>query len=395
MISEDDCFVDSRIENLGAKAGIAVSSTHEPIPDTGDREHVLSSVSVSLDGCQISVSSQAIDGDNQSIGNKTVSLIVDTDGAAIRKTRDGIYGEAAETYARVATVEDIPLDAPADGKQYARKDGDWDEVTPDAPADGKQYARKDGDWDEVTPDAPVDGKQYARKDGDWDEVTPDAPVDGKQYVRKNGQWHELKAEEKLELLDGPIVMERFLEQNSGYYRFNLGDKADLIEEGDTLRVTYKAMTNFDFALMFFGLAENGIFHKSKLDDFIVEFKVKEVFSIDNPAFSEIPEGSVPKVAFGWSLPDLPLQILMPISAGIGCVFYSMNDCSWEVPLDGNYERFPVTLSKGDIIINCAISWSDIDGPQAYFTFTDFKGQETTSLLEIDLMKVELIKAQNN
>lgn len=67
--------------------------------------------------------------------------------------------------------------------------GDWSDPVPfsqgpkgdkgdtggveEAPADGKQYARKDDSWVEVTGDveeAPIDGKQYARKDASWVEV---------------------------------------------------------------------------------------------------------------------------------------------------------------------------------------------------------------------------------
>lgn len=41
-------------------------------------------------------------------------------------------------------------------------------------------------------DAPQDGKSYARKNGAWVEVVAveEAPQDGKSYVRKNGAWVE-------------------------------------------------------------------------------------------------------------------------------------------------------------------------------------------------------------
>lgn len=45
----------------------------------------------------------------------------------------------------------------------------------DAPSDGNQYVRQDGEWSVVNipdqfPEAPIDNKQYARKNGDWSEV---------------------------------------------------------------------------------------------------------------------------------------------------------------------------------------------------------------------------------
>jgi hypothetical protein len=47
------------------------------------------------------------------------------------------------------------IDAPEDGKTYARLDGDWTEITPggisEAPQDGALYARIDGEWQSFTP----------------------------------------------------------------------------------------------------------------------------------------------------------------------------------------------------------------------------------------------------
>lgn len=72
-------------------------------------------------------------------------------------------------------------DAPIDGKYYARKDADWEEVVNDLPTGGTtgQVLKKDSNtdydvvWanDEGIPDAPADGEYYARKDGDW-EIVP-------------------------------------------------------------------------------------------------------------------------------------------------------------------------------------------------------------------------------
>lgn len=49
----------------------------------------------------------------------------------------------------------------------------------------------------VLPDAPSDGQQYARQDGNWTPVEsvepgiPEAPIDGLQYVRQNAAWVEV------------------------------------------------------------------------------------------------------------------------------------------------------------------------------------------------------------
>ena len=134
--------------------------------------------------------------------------------------------------------EGIP-DAPIDGVQYARQNGEWtpvesgldwntikqklagdgvesikfimgaeeviltasevktllnQTVLPDAPSDGKTYGRNNGAWTVVEPgitDAPSDGKQYARQDGAWTTVKEgitDSPSDGQQYARQNGNW---------------------------------------------------------------------------------------------------------------------------------------------------------------------------------------------------------------
>lgn len=48
------------------------------------------------------------------------------------------------------------------------------------------------------PEAPADGKQYGRKNESWSEIValgtgaiPDAPVDGKTYGRENARWAEI------------------------------------------------------------------------------------------------------------------------------------------------------------------------------------------------------------
>ena len=77
----------------------------------------------------------------------------------------------------------------------------------EAPLDGKQYARKNAEWQVVVGDgtgggggieeAPSDGKTYGRKDETWEEVESieEAPEDGRQYARKDRQWSEFEAGE--------------------------------------------------------------------------------------------------------------------------------------------------------------------------------------------------------
>ena len=104
-------------------------------------------------------------------------------------------------------------EAPIDGKQYARKNAEWQVVVGDgvgggggieeAPSDGRQYARQDETWSEVEAvdagieEAPSDGKTYGRKDETWEEVESieEAPEDGRQYARKDRQWSEFEAGE--------------------------------------------------------------------------------------------------------------------------------------------------------------------------------------------------------
>lgn len=118
--------------------------------------------------------------------------------------------------------------APVDGKQYARKDGAWVEVTggggtgdvEEAPIDGKQYARKDGDWEEVAAsgdveEAPIDGKTYVRSDGAWAEIDYAAPVT-LDFIgvdpADDGQW----APNYLDFPDTSKIYQGILEYKDGY-----------------------------------------------------------------------------------------------------------------------------------------------------------------------------------
>lgn len=57
---------------------------------------------------------------------------------------------------------------------------------PEAPIDGNQYARQDGDWEEVDsfPEAPIDGTPYARQDADWEPITFPSTIPQMEFVAK-------------------------------------------------------------------------------------------------------------------------------------------------------------------------------------------------------------------
>lgn len=107
-------------------------------------------------------------------------------------------------------------DAPADGKQYARKNNTWTEVV--APEDGVDF-----------PEAPIDGNEYARKNAAWSKVTqpttlPDAPIDGFQYARQNGDWAKVIStgtgmpREGVEGTDWRVVVKKYYGQQ--YWGFS-------------------------------------------------------------------------------------------------------------------------------------------------------------------------------
>jgi hypothetical protein len=66
------------------------------------------------------------------------------------------------------------------------------ESFPEAPLDGEQYARRDGDWSIVVgevEEAPDDTKLYGRVGKNWAEiVVKEAPKNGTPYVRQDGSW---------------------------------------------------------------------------------------------------------------------------------------------------------------------------------------------------------------
>ena len=82
--------------------------------------------------------------------------------------------------------------------------GEWSNVGPlnifiDAPADNRQYARKNEDWVPVETgfeDAPDDGETYGRKESAWVPIESgfeEAPENGNIYGRRNGAWTPIPA----------------------------------------------------------------------------------------------------------------------------------------------------------------------------------------------------------
>jgi lysophospholipase L1-like esterase/frataxin-like iron-binding protein CyaY len=74
-------------------------------------------------------------------------------------------------------TQGIPTDAPSDGNQYARKDGEWVEVESSEAGVESITGNFVDNTDPLNPvivDAPSDGKQYAQKDGVWTEVEADS-----------------------------------------------------------------------------------------------------------------------------------------------------------------------------------------------------------------------------
>ena len=115
-------------------------------------------------------------------------------------------------------------DAPSDGKQYARQNGEWTHVEPgisDAPSDGTQYARQNGAWtpvEEGLTDAPSDGKTYGRNNGAWTQVEEgitDSPSDGKQYARQDGAWTVVESVEP-GISDAPTDGQQYARQNGNW-----------------------------------------------------------------------------------------------------------------------------------------------------------------------------------
>ena len=126
-----------------------------------------------------------------------------------------IYEVDLEILKLIGSGEQGIPDAPIDGVQYARQNGEWTPVESGVDWNTiKQKLAEDGVEsikfimaDEeviltaekvknllnqtVLPDAPSDGKQYARQDGAWTTVKEgitDAPADGTQYARQDGAW---------------------------------------------------------------------------------------------------------------------------------------------------------------------------------------------------------------
>jgi hypothetical protein len=96
----------------------------------------------------------------------------------------------------------LVLEAPTDGKFYARQNSGWavDPIQSDAP-DAQTYSRTNGAWvinAFQDGDAPLDNQLYGRRLGTWQVVPPqvittDAPSDGAIYGRLNSGWTSIPA----------------------------------------------------------------------------------------------------------------------------------------------------------------------------------------------------------
>ena len=64
------------------------------------------------------------------------------------------------------------------------------DYTTEAPKDDKIYARKNGEWENISTEQ--DGKLYVRKDDEWNSIS--TPQDNDSYVRKNDDWVKLDSE---------------------------------------------------------------------------------------------------------------------------------------------------------------------------------------------------------
>ena len=130
-----------------------------------------------------------------------------------------IYEVDLEILKLIGSSEQGIPEAPIDGVQYARQNGewtpvesglDWNTIKQKLAEDGVESIKFIMGNEEiiltaselktllnqtVLPDAPIDGQKYARQNGNWTPVTEgitDSPSDGKQYARQNGAWVEVE-----------------------------------------------------------------------------------------------------------------------------------------------------------------------------------------------------------
>ena len=129
-----------------------------------------------------------------------------------------IYEVDLEILKLIGSGEQGIPDAPIDGVQYARQNGewtpvesglDWNTIKQKLAEDGVESIKFIMGSEEiiltasevktllnqtVLPEAPLDGQKYARKNADWTPVIegiPEAPLDGLQYARQNAAWVEV------------------------------------------------------------------------------------------------------------------------------------------------------------------------------------------------------------
>ena len=129
-----------------------------------------------------------------------------------------IYEVDLEILKLIGSGEQGIPEAPIDGVQYARQNGewtpvesglDWNTIKQKLAEDGVESIKFIIGAEEVIltasevktllnqtvlPEAPLDGQQYARKNAAWtpvEEGIPEAPLDGQLYARQNGGWFEI------------------------------------------------------------------------------------------------------------------------------------------------------------------------------------------------------------
>ena len=112
------------------------------------------------------------------------------------------------------------------------------------------------------PDAPVDGVQYARQNGEWtpvEEGIPDAPSDGKTYGRNNGNWTAVESgypiKQGVEIDNNVVSVENYgihtklngnfisYESGTGENYVRLYDKLEVMMDGEKSEAKFIDVAN--------------------------------------------------------------------------------------------------------------------------------------------------------
>ena len=100
------------------------------------------------------------------------------------------------TKAQGALADTALQDAPSNGSEYVRKDGQWAIASgggggggiAEAPVDGNQYARQNAGWTQIVAGGSGPASTDELPEGSTNKYFPEAPQDSNEYVRKNGAW---------------------------------------------------------------------------------------------------------------------------------------------------------------------------------------------------------------